>query len=105
MEKISIRLEDMIEAIREIAESVEDGSWNGLSQRVEDTLFPKNTPVSEKETMPWIGHCTECAYYLDYKDDWQCNGGVISAACKCHPEIPKDSVEEVPVQHNRRNHL
>jgi hypothetical protein len=54
MEKISIRLPDIIEAIREIAESVEDGSHNGLAQRVEDILFPisatfANASVSNEE--------------------------------------------------------
>lgn len=48
---------------------------------------------SEKEDASFsglVGCCDECCYYLDYKDDWQCNGGWVSEKCKCHPEIEKD---------------
>ena len=45
---------------------------------------------SEEEYCGSIGCCTECAFYLDYKDDWQCNGGIFSAKCTCHPEYEKD---------------
>lgn len=51
------------------------------------------TPVSEKAGVPF-GCCKDCAYYLDYKNDWQCNGGVDGGNCKCHPDFKKDSVEE-----------
>lgn len=37
------------------------------------------------------GCCSLCAFYLDYKDDWQCNGGSMYEKCTCHPEIPKES--------------
>lgn len=37
-----------------------------------------------------IGCCEECAFYLDYKDDWQCNGG-LTDKCQCHPEYHKPS--------------
>lgn len=48
--------------------------------------------TKKEELVPRVGHCTGCACYLDYKDDWQCNGGALSPGCKCHPEIPKETL-------------